>query len=79
MPKVSSEYFDNKRKMIVEAAYQVCLRKPAEVVTISDVSFSDPITSVKEDFTESKLGPNIPSKPDPQATTVPSDFNAAKA
>lgn len=25
MPKVSSEYFDNKRKMIVEAAYQVCL------------------------------------------------------
>ena len=37
MPKVSSEYFDNKRKMIVEAAYHVCLRKPAEVVTISDV------------------------------------------
>ena len=37
MPKVSSEYFDNKRKMIVEAAYQVCLRKPAEVATISDV------------------------------------------
>ena len=37
MPKVTQEYFDNKRKMIVEACYQVCLRKPVEMITISDV------------------------------------------
>ena len=37
MPKVTQEYFDNKRRKIVEACYQVCLRKPVEMVTISDV------------------------------------------
>ena len=37
MPKVTEEYLENKRNMIVEAAYQVCLRKPVEMVTISDV------------------------------------------
>jgi AcrR family transcriptional regulator len=37
MPKVTQEYFDNKRRMIVESCYQVCLRKPVEMVTISDV------------------------------------------
>ena len=37
MPKVTQEYFDNKRRKIVECAYQVCLRKPVEMVTISDV------------------------------------------
>ena len=37
MPKVTQEYIDNKRKMIVDSAYQVCLRKPVEMVTISDV------------------------------------------
>ena len=37
MPKVTTEYMENKRRQIVDAAYQVCLRKPAEVVTISDV------------------------------------------
>ena len=37
MPKVTSEYMENKRRQIVDAAYQVCLRKPAEMVTISDV------------------------------------------
>lgn len=37
MPKVTEEYMENKRKMIVDAAYQVCLRKPVEMVTISDV------------------------------------------
>ena len=37
MPKVTQEYFDNKRKKIVDCAYQVCLRKPVEMVTISDV------------------------------------------
>ena len=37
MPKVTQEYIDNKRRMIVECAYRVCLRKPVEMVTISDV------------------------------------------
>lgn len=37
MPKVSEEYLESKRNMIVDAAYQVCLRKPVEMVTISDV------------------------------------------
>ena len=37
MPKVTQEYFDNKRHMIVDSCYQVCLRKPVEMVTISDV------------------------------------------
>ena len=37
MPKVTPEYMENKRRQIVDAAYQVCLRKPAEMVTISDV------------------------------------------
>ena len=37
MPKVTQEYIDNKRRMIVDSCYQVCLRKPVEMVTISDV------------------------------------------
>ena len=37
MPKVTPEYMENKRREIVDAAYRVCLRKPAEMVTISDV------------------------------------------
>ena len=37
MPKVTQEYIDNKRRMIVDSAYRVCLRKPVEMVTISDV------------------------------------------
>ncbi len=37
MPKVTQEYIDNKRRMIVDCAYRVCLRKPVEMVTISDV------------------------------------------
>ena len=37
MPKVTEEYLESKRNMIVDAAYQVCLRKPVEMVTISDV------------------------------------------
>ena len=37
MPKVTPEYFDNKRRKIVESCYKVCLRKPVEMVTISDV------------------------------------------
>ena len=30
MPKVTQEYFDNKRKMIVDCTYKVCLIKPVE-------------------------------------------------
>ena len=37
MPKVTQEYLEKKKEMIVEAAYQVCLKKPVEMVTISDV------------------------------------------
>ena len=37
MPKVKQEYIDKKREQIVDAAYRVCLRKPVEMVTISDV------------------------------------------
>ena len=37
MPKVTEEYMESKRHMIVDACYQVCLRKPVEMVTISDV------------------------------------------
>lgn len=28
MPKVSDEYFEQKRNEIVDAAYRVCMRKP---------------------------------------------------
>ncbi len=37
MPKVTEDYLENKRRQIVDAAYRVCLRKPVEMVTISDV------------------------------------------
>ena len=37
MPKVTENYLESKRKMIVDCAYRVCLRKPVEMVTISDV------------------------------------------
>jgi AcrR family transcriptional regulator len=37
MPKVSQEYFDNKKRSIVNAAYEVCLKKPAQMVTMMDV------------------------------------------
>ena len=37
MPKVTKKYMEEKRHMIVDCAYQVCLRKPVEMVTISDV------------------------------------------
>ena len=33
MPKVTQEYYEKKKEMIVEAAYQVCLKKPVEMVT----------------------------------------------
>lgn len=37
MPKVTEEYIAKKKRMIVDAAYQVCLRKPVEMVTMMDV------------------------------------------
>jgi AcrR family transcriptional regulator len=37
MPKVSEEYFEKKKQLIIDAAYQVCLRKPVEMVTMMDV------------------------------------------
>lgn len=37
MPKVTEEYFEKKRELITEAAYQLCLRKPVSMITISDV------------------------------------------
>ena len=37
MPKVSEEYFENKKKFITDATYNVCLRKPVGMVTMMDV------------------------------------------
>ena len=37
MPKVTQDYIDKKREMIVDAAYKVCLRKPVQMVNIMDV------------------------------------------
>lgn len=37
MPKVNEDYFDKKKKEIVYAAFEVCKRKPAYDVTMSDI------------------------------------------
>ena len=37
MPKVNQEYFENKRKIILEAAMRVFQRKPAYSVTMKDI------------------------------------------
>lgn len=37
MPKVTQEYIENKRKMIVEAAAAVCMRKTLSSVTMQDI------------------------------------------
>ncbi len=37
MPKVSEEYIEKKKQSIVDAAYRVCLKKPVEMVTMTDV------------------------------------------
>lgn len=37
MPKVTQEYIDNKKRMIVESCMRVCKRKPVEMVTMTDV------------------------------------------
>lgn len=37
MPKVTEEYLEEKKKEIINAAFEVCKRKPAYEVTMSDV------------------------------------------
>ena len=37
MPRVTDEYFENKRKEIIDAAYRVCLRKPITSIEMKDV------------------------------------------
>ncbi|MCR4647621.1 MAG: TetR/AcrR family transcriptional regulator [Lachnospiraceae bacterium] len=37
MPRVSEEYFEKKRKEIVDAAYRVCVRKPITSVVMNDI------------------------------------------
>ena len=37
MPKVSEEYFENKKNFIIDSTYNVCLRKPVGMVTMTDV------------------------------------------
>ena len=37
MPKVTDEYLQNKRDQILNAAFEVCRRKPAYDVTMSDI------------------------------------------
>ena len=37
VPKVNEEYLEEKKKEIIKAAFEVCQRKPAYEVTMSDV------------------------------------------
>ncbi|MBP5609685.1 MAG: TetR/AcrR family transcriptional regulator [Lachnospiraceae bacterium] len=37
MPRVNEEYFEKKRKEILDAAYRVCIKKPITSVTMNDV------------------------------------------
>jgi len=37
MPKVKDEYLENKRNQILDAAFEVCKRKPAYDVTMTDI------------------------------------------
>ena len=37
MPKVSEEYYEKKRKEIIDAAYRVCVRKPITSVEMKDI------------------------------------------
>lgn len=37
MPRVNDQYYENKRKAIIEAAYRVCIRKPITSVVMKDV------------------------------------------
>lgn len=37
MPRVSDDYYEKKKKEIIDAAYRVCVRKPITSVVMSDV------------------------------------------
>ena len=37
MPKVSEEYYKNKRREIIDAAYRVCARKPITSIDMKDI------------------------------------------
>ena len=37
MPKVNEEYYENKRREIVDAAYRVCARKPITSIEMKDI------------------------------------------
>ena len=37
MPKVSEEYYEKKRREIIDAAYRVCVRKPISSVEMKDI------------------------------------------
>ena len=37
MPKVTEEYIQNKKKMIIEAAYTLCLKQTVSTVTMQDI------------------------------------------
>ena len=37
MPKVSEEYYEKKRREIIDAAYRVCIRKPVSAVEMKDI------------------------------------------
>ena len=37
MPKVSEEYYEKKRREIIDAAYRVCARKPITSVEMKDI------------------------------------------
>lgn len=37
MPKVNPEYFDHKRKFILDAAFNICKRKPLHQITMKDI------------------------------------------
>ena len=37
MPKVSEEYYENKRREIIDAAYRVCTKKPITSIEMKDI------------------------------------------
>ena len=37
MPKVTQEYIENKKRMIVEATYELCREKTVSTVTMQDI------------------------------------------
>ena len=37
MPRVTDEYYEKKRREIIDAAYRVCVRKPITSVDMKDI------------------------------------------